>query len=162
MSVKPRLCVAGAATLVALGTGAAPALAGGRSPAAQEALKLQPTIQEYIGPIGTAAQKRKTAAALLVNAKLCDHAAQLVSRTPPTINDGRELWVKGVRLQAAGDRELAAGLRLELAGHTAAGRQKVNAALNVHNCPLNLANHDVAHADGLLGIDRALATAENG
>jgi hypothetical protein len=67
-----------------------------------------------------------------------------------------------VRLKAAGDRELAAGLRLALAGNTAAGRQKVNAAANAHDCLLNLSNSDVAHADGLVGIDRALAKPENG
>lgn len=162
MSVQPRLVVVAATTLVALGAGAAPALAAGRGPAALEALTLQPTIQLNIGPIGTAAQKRTTIAQLLSAAKKDDHAALLVSRTHPQIPNGRVLWVTGVRLAATGDRELAAGLRLELAGKTAAGRQKVNAAVNARHCLLNVSNSDIAHADGLLGIDRALAKVENG
>lgn len=162
MSATPRLLVAAATTLVALGAGAAPGLASGRSQAAQEALKLQPTVQEDIGPTRTAAQKRATAAALLMNAKQCDHVAGLESRTHPASIDGRDLWVKGMRLQASGDRELAAGLRLELAGDTAAGRRKVNAAENPRDAPLNLANLDVVHADKSLGIFGALGKAENG
>jgi hypothetical protein len=85
-----------------------------------------------------------------------------VSRTHPKITDGRDLWVKGVRLQAIGDRELVNGLRLELAGKTAAGRQKISAAIDPRSSALNVSNTDIAHADGLLGIDAALAKSENG
>jgi hypothetical protein len=162
MSVRPRLLVAAVTTLVALGAGAAPALASGRGPAAQAALKLQPTIRLNVGPTGTAAQKRKTIAQLLANANKCDHTAQLVSRTHPQIPDGRDLWVKGVRLAATGQREFAAGLRLELAGKTAAGRQKVNAATNGRHCLLTVSNFEIVHADKMLGIYRAVAKAENG
>jgi hypothetical protein len=162
MSVKPRLFAAAATTFLALSAGAAPALASGRGPAAQEAFKLQPTIQLNIDPSGTAAQMRSEIAQLEANAKKSDHAALLVSRTHPKITDGRDLWVKGVRLQAIGDRELVNGLRLELAGKTAAGRQKISAAIDPRNSALNVSNTDIAHADGLLGIDAALAKSENG
>ena len=163
MSVKPRFFfIAAATTFVALSAGAVPALAGGRGPAAQEALKLQPTIRLSIDPSGTAAQERSEIARLEANAKKCDHAALLVSRTHPKITDGRDLWVRGVRLQAVGDRELVAGLRLELAGRTAAGRQKVSAAIDPRDSALNVSNSDIAHADGMLGIVGALGKAGNG
>ena len=65
MSVKPRLFVAAATHAGRAGGRRRPALATGRGPAAQEALKLQPTIRLNLGPTGTAAQKRKTIAPLL-------------------------------------------------------------------------------------------------
>ena len=52
LSVESRLLTAAATGFSALSAGAAPALASGRGPAAQEALKLQPTIRLNIDPSG--------------------------------------------------------------------------------------------------------------
>ena len=71
---------------------------------------------------GDAAQNRTAIAHLTSNEKACEQAATAVKRVHarPGQRAFQRYWVQGVRLQATGDRELIAALRVADAGRKAA------------------------------------------
>jgi hypothetical protein len=164
MNRTPRHLLAAGAALLALGAAVTPALAttapGGRTPAAQDILALQPQLQIDVGPMHTVAQARRTRVALLANETASRHAASIVSHAQagPTQLTGRADWVAGVRDEVTADREYAYAAKLVIEGRPAQATRKANEAYR----PQMAGDVDIVHGDRLMGLARTIGTIEHG
>jgi len=92
-----------------------------RTPLGAQISRAYQATQENV-QTGDAAQNRTAIARLTSNEEACEQAATAINRVHarPGQRAFQRYWVQGVRLQATGDRELIAALRVADAGRKAA------------------------------------------
>jgi hypothetical protein len=159
MPSMPRQLAAAAITVVALGAGAAPALAKPRAPLtaptkARTALAAKIAKDTSIIHEGIPDRISDVSTGLPQDANACRGAALFVGRmhADRAQRPAQLEWVKGVREQQLGDELLGQGIVADGKLHpTATGIRKTNAGL----AHLRIANDDIRHALTLLGIPHA-------
>lgn len=130
----PRRFAVAAITILAMGAGAAPALAAGPTPLVRTIEKVQIgtdlTLNENLH---TAAGDRKAIQVLVANAYAREQATNLVARIPaiPVQQAGKAEWLSGVREGVPEDVQIADAVFAILSGDKGAGWQEIDSqALN--------------------------------
>jgi hypothetical protein len=159
MPPMPRQLAAAAITVVALGGGAAPALAKAKAPLAAPIKAKTPLIAKIAKDTSIIHERLPDRlsgvyASLQQDANACRGYALFVGRMPAdrAQRPAQLEWVKGVREQQLGDDLLRRGIIADGKLHpTATGIRETNAGL----AHLRIANDDIRHALTLLGIPHA-------
>jgi hypothetical protein len=162
MSFMPRQFAATAVTVVALGAGAAPALASARTAHVAPVKAKTPLIAKIAAEtplIGLKYQlKGGVDQSLEPNALASGRAASSVSRIHA---DSAQLpakleWVLGAYVQARGDNSIFYGQHEQVYGHAKPAKRAIDGGL----ADFRLSNYYIGHADSLLGVRHPVYSAK--
>ena len=128
MSYTARRLLIVTSSVAALGVGSASALASPSNPLVTYLARQTPKLRQTVGGVGSRAEELRTITEVTRYERAADAAIHVVEHLPTETaqQSGKRTWLEGERYGARGDAETAAGLRLVLTGHRAAGASEVN------------------------------------